>query len=258
MTGRPVNKLAIASNFSMVAQGYDAWATAQAEIARGLVARLPSAFAPRMMVDLGCGTGLLSSLLVERFPEAELLGLDIAEGMIEVCRRRWEGNARTRFVVADAEEPSQVRPADLVASSCTTQWFDRPAETLRMWIDALASGGILDCAVLLRGSFAELEAAYREAVGTPFSGLPLWDADVAPQIAEAAGLRIHCTDVENITAQYSSARAALRSFRRIGAMLRGQPDYKPLDVAHARRLVKCYGIATVTHRVQYLVAGGKR
>lgn len=254
MTGRPVNKLAVASNFSMVASGYDAWATAQAEIARRLVTRLPSDIAPRIVVDLGCGTGLLSSLLVERFPKAELLGLDIAEGMIGVCRRRWEGNPRVHFVVADGEEPSQVQAADLVASSCTTQWFDRPLETLRMWIDALSPGGVFACAVLLRGSFGELEAAYREAVGASFPGLPLWDEEVAPRIAEAAGLKVHCRNVEDVVARYDSARAALRSFRRIGAMLRGQPDYRPLDVAHARRLVRCYGIATVTHWVQYLVA----
>jgi len=262
MSGEAVNKKAVARHFSDAASHYDAWATAQARIAQGLVSRLPDGLRPRRVVDLGCGTGLLSALLLTRFPEAAFIGLDMAQGMVEACRRRWSGLARAQFLVGDAENPAFCPiAADLITLGCVIQWFARPEETLRRWIDALAPGGAIACAILLRGSFGELDAAYRRALGSPFPGLKLWDAATAPELARRAGLAIARLDEENVATEYESARAALRSFRRIGATIEGQPGYRRLAPGQVRRLLDVYGRGngapekiTVTYRVQYLVA----
>lgn len=262
MNSNPLNKNAIALNFSRAARHYDTWACAQADIAESLVRRLPATSFPRHIVDLGCGTGLLTARLLERFPFAELHGIDIADGMIAVCRARWAGRSGLQFTTADAEDTcwSSLR-TDLVACSCSAQWFNEPEDTLRLWVGTLRPGGRIACALLLRGSFPELEAAHRESTTAPFEGLRLPDEGLVPPMMTAAGLDVECRETGEIKVWYPSASEALHSFRRIGAVFTGQPGHQSLHTDSLRRLLAAYGRfsdasgrAPVTYHMQYLIA----
>jgi tRNA (cmo5U34)-methyltransferase len=59
-----------------------------AEMMEALLGYLPAARTPVTILELGCGTGNLTLLLRERFPESNLIGIDVSEGSLEVCRRR--------------------------------------------------------------------------------------------------------------------------------------------------------------------------
>jgi trans-aconitate 2-methyltransferase len=88
-----------------------------------LLARVPAT--PATVVDLGCGPGHLTALLRERWPEAEVTGLDASPAMIE---RAIVDNAdrRVRYELADlrdyARGRASVTGADLVVSNATLQW----------------------------------------------------------------------------------------------------------------------------------------
>ena len=47
--------------------------------------------APKRVVDLGAGTGLLTQFWFQSFPNAEYVLLDIAEEMLQVARKRFAG-----------------------------------------------------------------------------------------------------------------------------------------------------------------------
>lgn len=254
-----LDKAAISRNFSAAAGAYDGWAAAQDDIAAALVRRLPAALDPGAVVELGCGTGLLARRLLARFPAARLRGLDLAAGMIEACRRRFEGERRASFEVADAEDPRACAgPVDLVATSCAAQWFADPAGTLRRWARALAPDGAFAAALLVRGSYPELDAAHRAALGAPFPGLALPTEDDVARLLAGAGLAPVTLEAEVVSVRYRSARDALASFRGIGAVLRDQPGRGALGAGGARRLLAAYpaldGGACVTHRVVHAVA----
>jgi ubiquinone/menaquinone biosynthesis C-methylase UbiE len=55
---------------------------------------------PRRILDLGTGTGVVAFALAERYPEAEVLGIDLSRGMIEEARGKLAG--RVGFEVGDA------------------------------------------------------------------------------------------------------------------------------------------------------------
>jgi ubiquinone/menaquinone biosynthesis C-methylase UbiE len=59
---------------------------------------------PRRALDLGTGTGVVALALAERYPEAEVVGIDLSPGMIEEARRKAppELACRVRFEVGDA------------------------------------------------------------------------------------------------------------------------------------------------------------
>ena len=59
---------------------------------------------PRRILDLGTGTGVVAIALAERYPEAEVVGIDLSPGMIEEARGNLPAAlaGRVRFEVGDA------------------------------------------------------------------------------------------------------------------------------------------------------------
>ena len=59
---------------------------------------------PRRALDLGTGTGAAAFAIAARWPEAEVVGVDVADAMVEQARRKLDERpaARVRFERADA------------------------------------------------------------------------------------------------------------------------------------------------------------
>ena len=82
---------------------------------------------PRRVLDLGTGTGAVARLVAERFPEAEIVGADVAEQMIEEARRVTD-SARITYQVADAQKlPFADGAFDLVTLGNMIPFFDELA-----------------------------------------------------------------------------------------------------------------------------------
>ena len=104
-----------------------------------LLARVPPA-TPTLAVDLGCGSGASTALIVRRFPDAEVVGLDTSDAMLESARRRLPGVA---FVKADAAAWTPDRRPDLIYANAVLQWVPGHAALLPRLFDFLAPGGVL-------------------------------------------------------------------------------------------------------------------
>jgi SAM-dependent methyltransferase len=86
--------------------------------------------APHRILDLGTGTGRAAAALARRWPDAELLGVDLAPEMIEEARRHLapELAGRVRFEVADAAHlPFGDGAFDLVVLANMIPFFDELA-----------------------------------------------------------------------------------------------------------------------------------
>jgi ubiquinone/menaquinone biosynthesis C-methylase UbiE len=86
--------------------------------------------APRRALDLGTGTGDGAFAVARRFPEADVVGVDLAEAMLAEARRKTPGSlqGRVRFEPADAERlPYEDSAFDLVTLANMIPFFDELA-----------------------------------------------------------------------------------------------------------------------------------
>jgi malonyl-CoA O-methyltransferase len=153
------DKRQVAASFSRAAASYDSVAQLQRDVGQALLARLPTDFSPQRWVDLGSGTGHFSRVLAERFPHAQGVAVDIAEGMLRHARTL--GGAQ-QYIVGDAEQlPLADASCDLLFSSLAVQWCGDFAAVLAEARRVLRPGGIMAFASLCDGTLFELRDSWR-------------------------------------------------------------------------------------------------
>jgi trans-aconitate 2-methyltransferase len=106
---------------------------------------------PRVVVDLGCGPGQLTASLADRWPRAEILGLDSSPEMIKQAAHF--ANVRVRFELQDLSEWRPKDPVDVIISNATLQWVPGHRGLLPSLISALRPDGWL--AFQVPGNFDE-------------------------------------------------------------------------------------------------------
>jgi trans-aconitate 2-methyltransferase len=126
---------------------------------------------PAFVADLGCGPGELTADLCERWPDAEVLGVDSSAEMIAAAREVLaglpeEGRGRLRFEQADAANWEPDRPVDVMVSNAMLQWLPEHEKLLPRLVSQLAPGGWLAFAV--PGNFDEpTHGLLRQLAATP-------------------------------------------------------------------------------------------
>jgi demethylmenaquinone methyltransferase/2-methoxy-6-polyprenyl-1,4-benzoquinol methylase len=90
---------------------------------RRLLAKLER---PRRVLDLACGTGILTLEIARRYPQADVVGVDITEGYLAVARRKAaaERVGNVQFVRSWAEEFEAAAPFDAITSSYLAKYAD--------------------------------------------------------------------------------------------------------------------------------------
>ncbi|GGB88312.1 malonyl-[acyl-carrier protein] O-methyltransferase [Marinobacterium zhoushanense] len=155
------DKRLVAQSFSRAAPTYDSVAGLQRSVADSLLARLPDA-TPEVVLDLGSGTGYASTSLRQRYPQALLLSLDLAEGMLGYARSRHSLTSH-HHVCGDAEAlPLADNSVDLIYSSLAIQWCEQPACLFAELRRVLKPGGWMLIATLGPGTLAELKQAWAQ------------------------------------------------------------------------------------------------
>lgn len=96
--------------------------------------------APRRVVDLGCGPGNSTELLIERFPRADVTGIDSSPDMLRQARERLP---RCRFVEADLSTWMPPPGTDLLFGNAVFHWVPDHPNVLKRLLEALGPGGVL-------------------------------------------------------------------------------------------------------------------
>ena len=83
---------------------------------------------PKRVLDIGTGTGTAAFHMARRYPQADVLGIDLSEKMVDRAREKSAGrDDRTRFEVADITDFEPAEPYDLVMMMNMPPFFDHVA-----------------------------------------------------------------------------------------------------------------------------------
>jgi trans-aconitate 2-methyltransferase len=107
---------------------------------------------PTTVVDLGCGPGNLTATLADRWPRADVRGIDSSPEMVEQARREHAGD-RLSFEVRDLQEWRATEPVDVLVCNATLQWVPGHLDLLPRLLEQVRPAGWL--AFQVPGNFGE-------------------------------------------------------------------------------------------------------
>ncbi|NOX25626.1 MAG: methyltransferase domain-containing protein [Deltaproteobacteria bacterium] len=154
----------IAAGFSKAADEYEQFALLQRCSVRSLhkkIALVKGRLPAGPVLEIGCGSGTLSRVLVAEMPERYFLLTDFSSGMLNKCRANFPDADRLqklKWQLLDGENITAQEKFVLIVSGLTLQWFTDPVRALKSAGQALLPGGILLYSYLGDGSFPEWRA----------------------------------------------------------------------------------------------------
>ncbi|MEI7881589.1 MAG: methyltransferase domain-containing protein [bacterium] len=210
--------MSVAHRFSRAAQTYERGASLHRHVAARLMETLPEPgrVGAGRILEVGCGTGVLTEQLRQRYPEASLCVLDVADGMVAAVRERWGHDHRMEFVVADIREFSAPKPFDLIASSSALHWVTPLDRTLVNMKRQLSEKGQCCAALMIDGTLSELHALRRRVAPGKIPATRLPTGEEVLLAAGSAGFTVVASEEECIQTHYHSADDFLRTLHAQG------------------------------------------
>jgi malonyl-CoA O-methyltransferase len=236
-----IDKRLVAMRFGQRTLDYDAVTPVQRSMQDELLSRAVDRIggrSVRRILELGCGTGGLTAKLIERFPQARVVVVDLAAEMVDHVRGK---GMPVDAVVADAEEyvRRDTGRYDLVISNATAQWFTDPRETIQVCRELVGTDGVVAFTTFGDRTFHELSASFTEA----YDHMGLIPVPHVLPLASAADWQAWSSDVDvdqkELICMFSDVRSFLRSVQLAGASLSaGTP--RPISRRVLARMMSCY------------------
>ena len=240
MTPGFVDQRQVARQAARVAARYDADDFIAREIDRRMQERLDYiALRPQRIVDLGCARGGSFAGLAARYPQAELLGVDLAPAMLRAGAarapdwRRWlglGGKAGPARLAADAAHlPLAAGSISLIWSNLLLHWLDDPLPAFAEAHRALAVGGLLMFSTLGPDTLKELRSAFADGYAHTQRFIDMHDLG---DMLVGCGFADPVMDMEVITLTYDHLDALLADLRAAGASCAMQARRRGLAGRH--------------------------
>ena len=129
-----------ALRFEGLGEIYDRYRPAVPPVVAELLAQIAHAPRPRLVVDIGCGTGLSMLPWIDR--AEQIVGVEPCDDMLEHSRRRFAGTPKARCLPGSGEQiPLADSCAEIVTVSQSLHWMD-PARVFREAARLLVRGGV--------------------------------------------------------------------------------------------------------------------
>ncbi|KRF02182.1 malonyl-[acyl-carrier protein] O-methyltransferase BioC [Frateuria sp. Soil773] len=246
-----IDRRQVRHNFGRAAASYERHDALQREVQQVLLGRLdfylPS---PARVLDVGAGTGRGSALLKKRWPQAQVLALDLALPMLQAAKRHAGWLKPFQRVCAEATRlPLPDHSVDVLHSNLCFQWIDDLPALFGECARVLRPGGLLAFSTFGPDTLKELRAAWAAADRQPHVGRFLDMHDVGDALINA-GLRDPVLDVDRYTLTYSEPRMLLKELQGLGATNADSARERGLTgKSHYRAMLAAYEAMRVDGRI---------
>ena len=95
---------------------------------------------PKSIIDIGCGPGNSTQVLVNRWPKSKIVGIDSSISMIQKAKQEYPNQ---QWLVADASTYESENKFDILFSNAVIQWIPNHAELLRNFHSLLSNKGLI-------------------------------------------------------------------------------------------------------------------
>lgn len=210
------SKIEICNAFNAHAADYEKAAKVQHEIGERLFERLHYLkINPRFILDLGCGTGLLTARLKKNYPKAQVIGFDLAHAMLQqaMAKQRW----RQRWPLVNGDMTAMPFASglfDLVFANQVIHWSKPLTAAMSEINRVMNANGCVMFSTLGPDTFQELRQAWaadRHAHTNDFSDMhDVGDALLAEHFLDPV------VDMEHLTAHYETLPQLLHALKAQG------------------------------------------
>lgn len=203
--------LQIRQTFNKAANNYNNYAYLQKEIALRLDEKLDYIkINPIVVVDLGAGTGLLSTHLMSRFPSAHNIAVDFAQNSLK-------HNPIKNKICADAYQlPFANNSVDIVVSNLMMQWCFNLNALFEESYRVLKNNGLLLFSTFGVNTLTELKKSWAVVDENKHVNDFVDMHNIADEILKA-GLQAPVMESEYLILTYESAKDLLKELKAIGA-----------------------------------------
>lgn len=152
----------ISKTFNQHALEYERAAVVQHEVGMRVFDRLQYLnIKPKRILDLGCGPGYFSSLLKKKYPHAELIGLDLAQGMLIQARKKQTWRRQWALVAGEMNSlPFADGQFDLIFANQVIHWSNALNAVFSELHRVMAVNACLMFTTLGPDTFKELKQAW--------------------------------------------------------------------------------------------------
>ena len=209
-------RTSVESRFSAAASTYDGYSEPQATAADKALALLTGIPEPKHILEIGCGTGLLTQRLLKMYADTSIDAVDISGSMLAEARNRSRGIPGIQWVEGDIRDIELEGTYDLVISSSSLHWILPLEVTLSRAFDSLNDGGCLVFSMMLKDTLCELRASWQRAAPEKPIGRELPSRDEVITVLDNCGYRLVSSSCDSLKVRYSSAREFLKSIHEQG------------------------------------------
>ena len=220
-----LDPLQVGRRFSRVAATYDQADFLVREIDRRMQERLDYVkIEPQRILDLGCSRGGSLAGLAARYPQAQLIGLDISPAMLQVRQapragwQRWLGMGRqggVQRLAGDATNlPLKSLSTAAVWSNLLLHWLDDPLPALAEAHRVLEVGGLIMFSTLGPDTLKELRSAFADGYAHTQRFIDMHDLG---DMLVGCGFADPVMDMEVLTLTYDNFDDLLGELRAAGS-----------------------------------------
>jgi tRNA (cmo5U34)-methyltransferase len=136
------------------------------EMLEALTLALPFEINEKILVaDLGCGTGTIARMILEKYPNSTLICVDLAANMIEMAKVKLAKYENVKYITEDFYNFAFDRKYDAVVSSLSIHHLGTDTDKTKFFkkiFDALNKNGVFYNADVILGSSESLQNLYME------------------------------------------------------------------------------------------------
>jgi trans-aconitate 2-methyltransferase len=118
-----------------------------------------------VILDLGCGNGVITRALAERVPQGRVVGVDNTPSMLDAARAHKTANMTLKLL--DITEITFAAEFDVVFSNAALHWVLDHKKLLRMIYNAVKPGGFVRAQFGAAGNIVNLSEVLREVMRLP-------------------------------------------------------------------------------------------